>query len=138
MPGSTARNLPHSGASDGIDHATGLNGAGVGTGDGSGFGPGEGVAHAEYGMNPAPSYPESARRREQQGTVTLRVQVAADGSVTRVEVAESSGYPALDDAAVQSVRTRWRFVPARRGGVAYESFVLVPIRFALTEANASR
>jgi protein TonB len=96
------------------------------------------VAHAEYGMNPVPTYPASARRREQQGTVTLKVQVGADGSVVRAEVAESSGYEALDDAALQSVRARWRFVPARRAGVAFESWVLVPIRFALTEANASR
>jgi protein TonB len=130
---------------DSMDHGnsprgtgSGAIGSGSGTGDGSGFEAGVIVAHAEYGMNPAPKYPARARRREQQGTVILRVQVGADGSVMRVEVAESSGYTALDDAALQSVRARWRFVPARRGGVPFESWVLVPIRFALTEANASR
>ncbi len=117
---------------------SGADGSGSGTGDGSGFDTGVIVAHAEYGMNPVPIYPASARRRQQQGTVTLIVQVGADGSVMRVEIAESSGYDALDDAALQSVRARWRFVPARRGGVAFESWVLVPIRFALTEANAAR
>ncbi len=34
------------------------------------------------------------------------------------------------------VRSRWRFVAARRGAVAIESWVEVPIRFALTEATA--
>lgn len=70
--------------------------------------------------------------------MTIRVRVGADGSVERAELAESSGFDALDDAALMTVRRRWRFVPARRGGSPVESWVLVPIRFALTEANAGR
>ncbi len=70
--------------------------------------------------------------------MTLRVLVGSDGVVRRAEIAESSGFDALDDAALETVRRRWRFVPARRGGTAVESWVLVPIRFALTEANAAR
>ncbi|MGC2757066.1 energy transducer TonB, partial [Candidatus Binatus sp.] len=83
-------------------------------------------------------YPAAARRREQQGTVTVRVLIGADGSVERAEIADSSGFDALDDAALDTVRSRWRFVPARQGGAAVESWVLVPIRFALLEANAVR
>jgi protein TonB len=96
------------------------------------------LAHADYAMNPPPTYPAAARRRQQQGTVTVRVLVGADGSVERAEVAESSGFDALDDAALETVRSRWRFVPARRDGLAVESWVLVPIRFALVEAHAIR
>jgi protein TonB len=96
------------------------------------------LAHADYAMNPPPTYPAAARRRQQQGTVTVRVLVGADGSVERAEVAESSGFEALDDAALETVRSRWRFVPARREGLAVESWVLVPIRFALVEAHAIR
>ncbi len=70
--------------------------------------------------------------------MTLRVMVRADGTVARVELAESSGHDVLDDSAVETVRTKWRFEPARRDGVAFESWVLVPIRFTLTEANAAR
>ena len=95
------------------------------------------VAHADYARNPPPVYPNAARRREQQGTVTVRVLIGADGSVERAEVAESSGFDSLDDAALDTVRSRWRFVPARHGGLAVESWVLVPIRFALIEANAA-
>ena len=73
---------------------------------------------------------------QQQGTVTVRVLIGADGSVERAEVAESSGFDSLDDAALETVRSRWRFVPARHDGLAVESWVLVPIRFALIEANA--
>ena len=96
------------------------------------------IAHADYARNPPPIYPAAARRREQQGTVTVKVLVGADGSVERAEIADSSGFDSLDDAALETVRSRWRFVPARRDGLAVESWVLVPIRFALLEANAVR
>jgi protein TonB len=65
----------------------------------------------------------------------MRVLVGIDGIVQHAEIAESSGFDALDDAAIETVRRRWRFVPARRAGTAIESWVLVPIRFALKEAN---
>lgn len=93
--------------------------------------------HAAYGEAPAPDYPIDARRMEQQGVVMLRVLVAADGSTKRVEIARSSGFQLLDTVARDTVRERWRFVPAMRDGAAVESWVIVPIRFALTEADAS-
>ncbi len=103
--------------------------------DGAGDGTGTSIAHADYGNNPPPVYPAIARRREQQGTVTIRVLVGIDGLVQHAEIAESSGFDVLDDAAIETVRRRWRFVPARRADIAIESWVLVPIRFALKEAN---
>ena len=103
--------------------------------DGVGDRDGTSIAHADYGMNPPPAYPAIARRREQQGTVTIRVLVGVDGIVQRAEIAESSGFDALDDAAIETVRRRWRFTPARSAGIPIESWVLVPIRFALKEAN---
>lgn len=104
-------------------------------GGGNGAGAGDSAAHAEYGRNPAPAYPLIARRRAQQGTVTLRVLVAADGAVKRVELLQSSGVDSLDDSALETVRTRWRFVPAHRDAVAVESWVVVPIRFTLTDVS---
>ena len=59
--------------------------------------------------------------------------VEADGSVARVEIAQSSGFDALDRAAADTVRSRWRFVPGERGGANITSWVLVPIRFALRD-----
>ncbi len=94
-------------------------------------------AYAAYGAAPAPEYPIDARRTEQQGVVTLRVLVSSDGSTKRVEIARSSGFQLLDNVALDTVRERWRFVPAMRDGAAVESWVMVPIRFALTEAGAS-
>lgn len=82
-------------------------------------------------VNPAPRYPYSARRRRQEGRVTLRVQVSATGRTTAVVVRNSSGHGLLDDAAVEVVR-RWRFVPARKSGIAVAGVVDVPIVFRLT------
>jgi len=114
-----------------------MNGSGGGHGGGFGDGSGSSFAHVEYGHNPAPDYPVEARRRAEHGTVVLRIKVAADGAVAMVEVAQSSGFDLLDDAALDAVRRGWRFVPARRDGVALESWVEVPIRFALTQAQAN-
>jgi periplasmic protein TonB len=113
-----------------------LSGSGRGDGSaGDGWGEGSTEAHPRYAENPAPAYPDWARRSNQQGTVVLRVLVAADGSVTRVEIARSSGFDSLDRSALATVRARWRFVPANRGGLAVASWVLVPIRFALADAS---
>jgi periplasmic protein TonB len=122
---------------DAAGTAAAVNGGGAG-GGAAGGGDANSMAHADYASNPPPAYPPVARRREQQGTVTVRVLVGADGSVERAEIADSSGFETLDDAALETVRSRWRFVPARRGGIAVESWVLVPIRFALVEASANR
>ena len=91
-------------------------------GEGSGDGSGSRFAHVAYGQNPGPSYPIEARRRAEQGTVLLRIEVGADGSVEHVEVAQSSGFDSLDQSAMETVRTRWRFVAAQRDGVAVESW----------------
>lgn len=85
---------------------------------------------AAYLRNPAPRYPVAARRAGEQGTVTLKVLVGSDGLPQRVEVEETSGSSRLDTAALDAVR-RWRFVPARRGSTAIESWVLVPVIFRL-------
>lgn len=154
----TAASLPPDGLShlgsetDGAENASGAGAGGSGTdsnrgnalgkiggrgagSEGSGTGAGDSSAHAEYGRNPPPPYPSIARRRAQQGTVTLRVLIGAEGEVKQVEVVQSSGVDSLDDSACETVRTRWRFVPARRDGIAVESWVVVPIRFTLTDVS---
>ena len=85
---------------------------------------------AAYLRNPAPRYPVAARRAGEQGTVTLRVLVLRDGLPARVDVEKSSGSAHLDAAALEAVKV-WRFVPARQGTDAIESWVLVPIVFRL-------
>lgn len=87
---------------------------------------------AAYLDNPTPQYPKLSRRRGEQGKVTLRVRVRADGRAEAVEIAHSSGHPRLDDAALETVQS-WRFVPARQGEAPIESSLLVPIVFRLDD-----
>ncbi len=115
----------------GAGSGRGGGGGGEGTGDGSGGDGSDGLARPAYGSNPKPPYPLAARRLGVEGVVLLEVLVRADGSPAEVHVRTSSGSPLLDDSAVETVRSRWRFVPARRGNERVESRVTFPIRFRL-------
>ncbi len=84
----------------------------------------------EYYKNPRPEYPESARRARQEGIVWLRVHITEHGKPDRVAVAQSSGFEALDAAAVEAVRG-WEFTPAQLGEVFVESEIDFPIQFRL-------
>ncbi len=88
-------------------------------------------ANADYLRNPPPEYPEFARRRGWEGTVVLRVHVRATGVPSEIQVQQSSGRDVLDAAATQAVR-RWTFVPAKRGDLAEDGWVSVPIGFSLS------
>jgi protein TonB len=90
----------------------------------------EARADAAYLHNPKPEYPSMARQRFLEGKVILRVQVLADGRSGHVSVERSSGHETLDEVALATVR-QWRFVPAKRGDRAVESWVNVPIVFKL-------
>lgn len=57
---------------------------------------------------PPPSYPALARRRGEEGRVTVRADIGGDGIPRNVGVEVSSGSAALDAAAVEAVRG-WRF-----------------------------
>ncbi len=65
---------------------------------------------------PAPEYPAGSASVGERGRVRLEITVGNDGRVVGVRVLLSSGFARLDDAACSGVR-RWRFQPARRGGV---------------------
>lgn len=82
--------------------------------------------------NPKPSYPYFARTMNYEGLVVVRVEIAADGTAARIEIAESSGYNILDEAAVDTVK-EWAFVPAMKDGIAITTWLEIPIRFMLTE-----
>jgi TonB family protein len=53
-------------------------------------------------------YPAQAVRQHHQGVVIVRVDLAADGSVTSDSVYQSSGFQELDRSAVDAVRS-WHF-----------------------------
>jgi protein TonB len=86
---------------------------------------------ADYLANPKPSYPSLSRRLGEEGTVRLNILVNPDGSVARLELAKSSGYPRLDRSAIDTVQSSWKFEPARQGGMPVAAWVIVPIQFTL-------
>ena len=86
---------------------------------------------AGYLNNPAPSYPSVAQLHRLQGRVVLKVHVLASGQPDSVDVAQSSGYDVLDQAAVKAV-TGWVFDPAKRGTKPIDGWVTVPINFKLS------
>ena len=104
--------------------ASGVKGAGL-AGGATGETPAMVLAH-----NPKPPYPLIARKRGQQGTVVLKVVVAADGIPVSVSVQHSSGYSLLDQSALDTVG-KWRFSPAVRAGKPVQSERLLPVEFRL-------
>lgn len=62
-----------------------------------------------------PEYPSASRRLEEEGTVSLRFLVGADGKVVQAEIEKSSGYKRLDEAARAGL-SRCAFKPATVDG----------------------
>lgn len=85
---------------------------------------------ASYLQNPRPPYPPISRRLNEQGSTVVRVLIGADGLPQSAEIAKSSGFSRLDDAAVNTVM-RWRYVPGKRGGMAEAMSFNVPINWVL-------
>ena len=67
------------------------------------------------------------------GTVQVRVLVDERGRPKEVNVAKSSGFARLDEAAMEAVR-RWRFVAATNDQGPVASWTQVAITFRLTDA----
>lgn len=85
---------------------------------------------ADYLNNPRPPYPPLSKRLGEQGKVVVRVYIEVDGTASRAEVRQSSGFERLDQTAVQTVQ-RWRYVPGKRAGVPEAMWFNVPINFVL-------
>lgn len=88
---------------------------------------------ADYQNRRGLRYPPQALRRREEGTVTLRVYVDANGDPETVELQRSSGSRNLDQAAIRAVRT-WKFRPGMQDGRPVGGWVVVPIQFRLTDA----
>ncbi len=86
---------------------------------------------AAYLNNPGPTYPMASRRKREQGTVRLRVQVSPEGAPLQVLLDRTSSFPDLDAAALDIVKKRWRFAPAKQGDRTVTAWVIVPMQFSL-------
>jgi protein TonB len=76
------------------------------------------------------NYPAEAKEQGLEGTVKIKVQVSADGSVTGASIVKSSGHSILDDSVLANVND-CNFEPAEKDGVPIASKVIIPVRFKL-------
>jgi protein TonB len=82
------------------------------------------------GMLMSNDYPLEAKRRHQQGTVTLMVFISEQGVADKVEVLKSSGHPVLDSDAIRKVKTKnWGVIlqdgiPIRSSGTVTVPYIL--------------
>ncbi len=75
-----------------------------------------------------PEYPPGALQKGLQGSVRVRITVAADGKVKSAAVVNSSPAAVFDQAALAAVR-RWRFKPLSVNDPGIEATVMTEILF---------
>src|SRR6266852_215528 len=92
--------------------------------------PPESEAPVALNPNVPIAYPVALFEQKVEGDVTLRLFVDSTGKLLpeSTRVAEPSGYPALDSAALAG-STTLRFAPAKRHGVAVATAFLQPVEF---------
>lgn len=77
-----------------------------------------------------PAYPKDERDQKIEGSVLLIVDVAADGTVTKVELERGSKNSNLDREAATAV-AKWKFTPEIKDGKAVAGRVRVPVEFRM-------
>ncbi|WEF13258.1 energy transducer TonB [Pectobacterium actinidiae] len=80
---------------------------------------------------PQPDYPRRAKRLQQEGNVLVRLVISPEGRLIRHDIARSSGYDALDQAAIDAV-AQARCTPYRENGQAITVMTVQPVNFRLT------
>ncbi len=116
----------------GSSWGTGGTGWGIGKGDGVGLAPVV-VVQPRPLFETVPEYPQSARKKEIQGTIELNVKVDETGKVVKVLVLENT---TKDEACAQSAIAaafRTRFRPAQTQVGPDTAWVLRRYRFALNK-----
>ncbi len=78
----------------------------------------------------APRYPRSAQRRKLSGWVDVEFTLTLDGTVTNVDVTESTPGNTFVDAAIRAVEG-WEFESVFDDGIAVERRAAVRMMFAI-------
>ena len=79
-------------------------------------------------------YPKEASQTDQDGTVRLRILIAADGQVTSVDVVQGSGSSVLDAAALAVFRNA-HLPPFPPGTPAQPADVVVTLHYHLADSG---
>jgi len=79
------------------------------------------------------TYPAIARRKGWQGVVKLELHIEADGSITDLQVDETSGYSILDKAALQCLQLA-RIPGATQWLQGHAIDIVVPVEYRLLDS----
>lgn len=81
-------------------------------------------ARTDFASCPRPAWPKSSLRNEETGTVTMGFLIGTDGAVKETKLRRSSGFPDLDNSALEAL-AKCTFQPATRAGQAIESWTAI-------------
>jgi protein TonB len=80
------------------------------------------------GERPQPPYPPLAIQSGEQGTMMLLLGGDEAGSVTSIEVKESSGFPFLDQATVEFIKNHWH-LPTNTSARLFQTSITYKLQF---------
>ncbi len=81
-------------------------------------------------VNQPPAYPPAALQHGEEGRVLLSIHVLPDGRPDQIDIATSSGFTVLDNAAMTAVM-QWQFQPAVQNGKPVASVLPFWVSFRL-------
>lgn len=83
----------------------------------------------------AENYPPVSVALGEQGTTVLRFIITVEGTTKDVAVTKSSGSMRLDEAAIEDVANRWRYIPASSGDKPISCMHVAEVRWALDDKH---
>ncbi len=84
----------------------------------------------QYLVPPQLDYPRASRRARESGRVLVRVYIDEAGLPQQVQLSRSTGFAALDEAALAAVR-KARFKPYTENGLPTAGWAAIPLSFDL-------
>lgn len=107
--------------------------SGTGSGNSNTPGTAQNSQARAIGDIPKPVYPPLARRKGIEGTVTLSVEVLANGRTGQVKVVKSSGRKDMDQAAVNALKNFHEWQPKIENGKKVTSWLTYEVQFKLKD-----
>ncbi|WP_020407132.1 energy transducer TonB [Hahella ganghwensis] len=89
------------------------------------------LAALHRALQKAMQYPRRAKRRRQEGVALVEFTVYREGKLEGIQLRESSGFPILDEAALDTVRSIKKFKPIPDQLAKNMLTLAIPIRFQL-------
>lgn len=77
-----------------------------------------------------PPYPPGLLRIDKEGLITVRVLVGTDGRAKQIELI-ASPHEGFWTATKRHALKKWRFEPATKDGVRFESWITLKVRFQI-------